>query len=65
MVTRSLVNNIRVYDPDGKKVKITCAVLEEDGKIEKVQLDDAKKHRVRLRGATLPKGERENNPKPE
>ena len=65
MVTRSLVNNIRVYDPDEKKVKITCAVLEEDEKIEKVQLDDAKKHRVKLRGATLPKGVRENTPKPE
>ena len=65
MVTRSMVNNIRIFDPNGEKVKITCAVLEEDGKIEKVQLDDAKEHKVKLRGATLPKGATENVPKPE
>ena len=63
MVTRSMVNNIRIFDPEGKKVKITCAVLEEDRKIEKVQLDDAKEHKVKLRGATLPKGATEKTPK--
>ena len=65
MVTRSLVNNVRFYDPEGSKVKITCALLEEDTKIEPVQLDDAEKQKVKLSGATLPKGSTENGPKPE
>ena len=30
-VNKSLVNNLRVVDPEGKKIKITCAVVEEEG----------------------------------
>ena len=37
-VTRSLVNNLRLVDPDGEMIKLTCAVLEEEGKIAKDQL---------------------------
>ena len=61
-VTRSLVNNLRVLDPDARNIKITCAVLQEDGKIGEAEMKDAGKHGVRLRGANLPKW-RKNKPK--
>ena len=32
-ITRSLVQNLRMIDPEGTFIKITCAVLEEDGTI--------------------------------
>ena len=56
-VTRSLVKSFRHHDPKGENVKITCAILEEDRGIEKVQLDEAKLHNVILRGAVQPTGE--------
>ena len=59
-VTRSLVNILRQHDPNGKNVKITCAILEKDGRIEKVQIDDAKMCNVTLRGAVQPVGENMN-----
>ena len=31
-VNKCLVNNLRVVDPDGKWVNVTCTVLEEDGR---------------------------------
>ena len=55
-MTRSLINNLRHHDPNGDHVKITCAILEEDGGIEKVQLDGAKAQSVTLRGAVQPIG---------
>ena len=61
-VTRSLVNNLRVLDPDARNIKITCAVLHEDGKIGEAEMKDAGKHGVRLRGAKLPKW-RKDKPK--
>ena len=33
-VNKSLVNNLRVVDPEGKNIKITCAVVEEDKSIK-------------------------------
>ena len=33
-VNKSLVNNLRVVDPEGKKIKITCAVVEEEKNIK-------------------------------
>ena len=56
-VTRSLINNLRHHDPNGENVKITCAILEKDGGIEKVQIDEAEKQNVTLRGAVPPIGE--------
>ena len=50
-LTRSLVNDLRLTDPDEWKIHITCAVLEGDGKIPQADIDDAKKHNVYLRGA--------------
>ena len=59
-VNRSLVNNLRVVDPEGKKIKITCAVVEEDGKIESCQKEDAEKYQVELKGAKQPRVQRKN-----
>ena len=55
-ITRSLVQNLRMIDPDGTFIKITCAVLEEDGKIREDQLRNAKKLGVELIGYKIPKG---------
>ena len=55
-VNKSLVNNLRVLDPETKCVKITCAVLEEEGKISEGDHRDAEKHGVKLRGAKQPRG---------
>ena len=55
-VNKSLVNNLRVVDPGGKKIKITCAVVEEEGKIERIQKEDAEKYQVQLRGSKQPRG---------
>ena len=59
-VTRSLVSNLRHYDPNGQNVTITCAILENDGRIEQVQIDDANTHNLTLRGAVHPMGENVN-----
>ena len=55
-VNKSLVNNLRLLDPDGKYIKITCAVLEDDGKIKEADMRDAMEHGVQLRGAQRPRG---------
>ena len=57
-VNKSLVNNLRLVDPDGTSIQITCAVLEEDRKIGDDQLRDAEKHGVTLTGAKQPRGKR-------
>ena len=55
-VTRSLVNNLRHHDPKGQNVKLTCAILEKDGRIEQVQVDEAKTQNLTLKGAVQPMG---------
>ena len=55
-VNKSLVNNLRVVDPEGKKIKITCAVVEEEGKIQDEQRADAAKYKVELKGGNHPAG---------
>ena len=55
-VNKSLVNNLRLIDPDGKAIKITCAVLQDDGEIKDEDLKDARKERVDLKGAKRPRG---------
>ena len=52
-VVRSLVNDLWLTDPDGKKIQMTCAVLQEDGKINEADVADAEKHNVKLRGVKL------------
>ena len=53
-VNKSLVNNLRLVDPEGKTIKITCAVVEEEGKISNVDVKDAAKCGVVLKGAKQP-----------
>ena len=55
-ITKSLVNNLRLFDPEAKCIKITCAVLTEIGNIEESELRDAEKHGVQLVGAKQPRG---------
>ena len=45
-INKSLVNNLRVVDPEGKKIKITCAVrlMEEEGNITDDERKDAEKY---------------------
>ena len=44
-LNKSLVNNLRLVDPEGKSIKITCTVLQDDGKIQDEDLKDAEKYR--------------------
>ena len=53
-ITRSLAQNLRMVDPKGTFIKITCAVLEDDGKISKDQREDASKLKVQLVGFSRP-----------
>ena len=47
-ITRSLIKNLQSVDPEGKFIKITCTVLEEEGKIERIkEVEDLK---VQLKG---------------
>ena len=63
-INKSLVNNLRLVDPEAKKIKVTSVVLQDDGKINDEDLMDAKKHRVELKGAKRPRGSRRGE-KPE
>ena len=55
-VNKSLVNNLREVDSQGEKIKITCAVVEEDKNIKDDQREDAAKYKVKLRGGKPPRG---------
>ena len=50
-VNKSLISNLRFVDPEGKTIKITFAVPQDEGKIKNEDLEDAMKHGVELRGA--------------
>ena len=58
MVNKSMVNNLRLVDPNAKTIRITCAILEEEGKISEDQLLDADRHQVKLVGYKHPRGPR-------
>ena len=55
-INKSLVNNLRLVDPEGQTIKITCAVLQDEGKIKDEDIKDAKKYGVQLKGAKRPRG---------
>ena len=55
-INKSLVNNLRLVDPEGKCIKITCAVVEEEGLIKDEDFKDAEKDGVKLKGAKRPRG---------
>ena len=61
-VTRSLINNLRHKDEGGPKFKITCAVLDQDGKIDMAHFKEAFLEEVKLKGMICPKGEEINLP---
>ena len=63
-INKSLVNNLRLVDPETKKIKLTSVVLQDDGKINDEDLMDAKKHGVELKGAKRPRGSKRGE-KPE
>ena len=55
-ITRSLIKNLRRIDPEGKVIKVTVAVLEEEGHIERNE--EAEELKVHLKGYIHPKGRR-------
>ena len=57
-VNKSLVNNLRLVDPDGQTIKITCAVLEENDKISEDEIEDAAIYGVELKGAKQRRGKK-------
>ena len=59
-LNKSIVNNLRLVDPDGKTIKITCAVLEEEGKISEDQIQDTENCKVQLVGYKHPRGARKS-----
>ena len=53
-LTRSMVNDLRLTDPEGHKIHITCAILE-DRKISEADISDAKRQNVELKAAKPPR----------
>ena len=62
-INKSLVNNLRLVDPEDETIKITCAVVEE-GKINDMDRRDAAKCAVVLEGAKRPMSKKRHS-KPE
>ena len=60
-INKSLVNNLRLVDPEDKTIKLTCVVLQEQGKINYVDVKDAGKHGVVLKGAKRPRSKRKHS----
>ena len=58
IITRSMVQNLRMIDPEGTFIKITCAVLENDENISRGQQEDSSKLKVQLVGYSRPRGDR-------
>ena len=59
-VNKSVVNNLRLVDPDAKSIRINCTVLEEEGKINEDQIGDAENYKVELVGYNHPRGPRKS-----
>lgn len=62
-INKSLVSNLRLVDPEGASIKITCAVVEEEGKIKDEDCVNADKYGVDLKGAKRPRQKRQSKPK--
>ena len=60
-VNKSLVNNLRLVDPESKSIKITCTVVGEDGNINDYDVKDADNYGVKLKGAKKPKGKKRDS----
>ena len=61
-VNNSIVNNLRLIEPEGKSIKITCTVLEEEDKIDDSLKREAEENRVQLKGAKKPRGQKRRSP---
>ena len=59
-ITRSLVKNLRMIDPKGSFIEITCAVLEDNEEIKRDQLHDAQELAVNLVGYVMPRGRKKD-----
>ena len=53
-ITRSLIKQLRTVDPEGKVIKITVAMLQEEGHVERIK--EAEELKVRLKGYIHPSG---------
>ena len=62
-VTRSLISNLRHNDDKDLDLRITCAVLISDGKIDMAHFKEALSEKVNLKGMICPKGEEIRLPK--
>ena len=62
-VAKSMINDLWLTDPEAQKIRITCAILEEDGHISSDSLKDACRHNVQLRGFKRPRFNKKE-PKP-
>ncbi len=51
--TRSLGSGLHALDPKGENMEVTCAVVQEEGRITKEERLDAKKVNVKLAGARV------------
>ena len=58
-INKSLVNNLRLVDPENKFININCAMVEE-GKINLPDVKDAGKYGVVLKGAKRPKSKKKH-----
>ena len=54
--TALLVQNLRLVYPEGKKIRIACAILQEGGEIAEDQRKFAEEYKVVLKGALQPRG---------
>ncbi len=62
-INRSIINDLWMADQKGAKIKMTCALLqEEDDSITDEDREDARRHNVDLIGVTLPRGKEELPP---
>ena len=61
-INKSLVNNLRLVDPESNTIKIACAVVEEEGKIKDEDCVNADKYGVNLKGAKRPRRKRHSKP---
>ncbi len=56
IITQSLANDLWTVDTDTKCINITCAVVEEQLRINPADVEDAKRWNISLKGAKLPRG---------
>ncbi len=61
-INRSLINDMKGVDPDGEGVRMACAVLQEEGKINQKDIDDGMESNVTVVGAKVPRRRKSTKP---